>query len=98
MSITLRHARRCANKTKEPLALPERAQRRAPLDCPLLVVAGTDDEISHTPEDLTAWALETSGSFSIAMFEGNHFFIDQRQAAVVSLVVDSLSRAVRSPD
>jgi surfactin synthase thioesterase subunit len=69
--------------------------RRAPLDCPLLVLAGMDDqEVSQPHENLTAWHAETSGACQVEMLDGDHFFIEKRQDAVISLVVESLSKAV----
>lgn len=74
-------------------------QRRAPLDCPLLALGGTDDDdVSPPQENLTAWSLETSGSCRVEMLNGDHFFIHTQQDAVIALVVDSLSEAIRSAE
>lgn len=54
----------------------------APLDLPLLVMAGRDD--TATPEQLQAWRQETRGPFAVQMFDGGHFFIGSAQDAVLT--------------
>jgi surfactin synthase thioesterase subunit len=74
-------------------------QRREPLDCPLLALGGTgDDDVSPPQENLAAWSLETSGPCRVEMLDGDHFFIHTHQDAVITLVVDALSKAIRSTE
>lgn len=48
---------------------------RPPLNCPLSVFGGIyDKEVSR--ENLIAWGALTTGSFSLKMYEGDHFFIN----------------------
>lgn len=54
---------------------------RRHLSCPVHVLAGKTDEVSV--EQLTSWADETSGKFTLDMFEGGHFFIHEQEAAVL---------------
>lgn len=54
---------------------------RPRLRCHLHVFGGKADDVSA--EQLAAWADETSGKFSIDMFEGGHFFIHEQEAAVL---------------
>jgi surfactin synthase thioesterase subunit len=54
----------------------------APLDLPLLVMAGHDDIASA--EQLQAWRHETYGPFAVQMFDGGHFFISSAQDAVLT--------------
>lgn len=63
---------------------------RQPLNMPLHVLAGTGDETSE--QTLTAWQLETSAGFSLEYFHGDHFFIQSREAEVLS----SLCRYLQS--
>lgn len=62
---------------------------RAPLDCPVHVLGGTTDKA--TTEQLMGWRRETSGSFSLDMLAGGHFFIHEHEARVLRLIKDQLS-------
>ncbi|MDQ6713103.1 MAG: alpha/beta fold hydrolase [Candidatus Dormibacteraeota bacterium] len=42
-----------------------------PLSCPVVVFAGSDDDVSV--EELQGWTAQTTSSFRIAMFPGGHF-------------------------
>lgn len=57
---------------------------RPPLDMPLQVLAGTYDETSR--QTLMAWQQETTADFSLAYFEGGHFFIQSHEADVLASV------------
>jgi surfactin synthase thioesterase subunit len=70
-----------------------RALVREPLDCPMLVMAGTDDELAREPENLTSWAREVSGPFQLQMVDGGHFFIDTRRDIVLGYVANALVKA-----
>jgi medium-chain acyl-[acyl-carrier-protein] hydrolase len=48
--------------------------RQPPLNCPLTVIGGLQDEDVGRPY-LDAWAELTSGPFSLRMLPGDHFFI-----------------------
>nr|WP_280639915.1 alpha/beta fold hydrolase [Pseudomonas sp. RGM2987] len=62
---------------------------RAPLDCPVHVLGGTTDKA--TTEQLMGWRRETTGSFSLDMLAGGHFFIHEHEARVLRLIKDQLS-------
>lgn len=69
--------------------------RRAlpPLSCPILALGGTkDDEIMEEPDNLSAWALETSGPFDLQMLDADHFYINTHQDEVIARVAASLAR------
>lgn len=51
---------------------------------PLAILGGTDDNI--TPEELQQWADYTSGSVSLQMFPGDHFFLNNHRNLVCSSV------------
>lgn len=51
-----------------------------PLRCPITVLGGTRDD-DAPPDELDDWHKETTGKCSVQMFEGDHFFINQRPAA-----------------
>jgi surfactin synthase thioesterase subunit len=55
------------------------------LPMPLTVLAGTDD--THVDgAQLDGWRKETSASCDLALFDGDHFFINARRAEVVACV------------
>jgi medium-chain acyl-[acyl-carrier-protein] hydrolase len=49
-----------------------------PLECPIDVYGGRQDA-DILPEHLEAWRSQTSSSFTMQMFEGDHFFIHSAQ-------------------
>ncbi|TRX76809.1 thioesterase [Pseudomonas mangiferae] len=61
-----------------------RHQIRAPLDLPIHVLGGHEDDVE--PEDLQAWGEETRGPCSVDLFDGHHFFIHEREPEVLALL------------
>lgn len=59
---------------------------------PVHVFGGRSDRIP--PADLEAWRAETTGSFSLDWFDGNHFFIRQQAASVLALIAHRLGAVV----
>ncbi|MNF09708.1 hypothetical protein D3C80_2104430 [compost metagenome] len=53
------------------------------------VLGGTTDKA--TTEQLIGWRQETTGSFSVDMLAGGHFFIHEHEAKVLRLIKDQLS-------
>jgi len=66
-------------------------ESRSPLDCPLLVLSGVNDEISNVRENVLAWSDETNGRCRIEMMAGGHFFIETARDAVIDLIVADLA-------
>jgi medium-chain acyl-[acyl-carrier-protein] hydrolase len=61
-----------------------------PLACPIAAFSGTEDtELTH--DDIAAWSHETTGSFSLQMFAGDHFYLLDRPAALMRSVSDCLT-------
>jgi medium-chain acyl-[acyl-carrier-protein] hydrolase len=61
-----------------------------PLACPISALGGVGDpEVSR--DHLEAWKEHTSGPFSVRMFEGDHFYIDQRQSTLFQAVGQDLA-------
>jgi medium-chain acyl-[acyl-carrier-protein] hydrolase len=60
--------------------------------CPLHVFCGSADSIASPPE-LAAWRARTTGSFSLTMLEGGHFFPQERPAEIVRAVLAALPSA-----
>lgn len=67
-----------------------------PLDCPISVFGGVDDgEVSQ--EELESWRPYTSGTFSLRMLPGDHFFIQTAQAQLLDMVSEDLRRLLQQP-
>lgn len=60
-----------------------------PLDIPVHAFAGTEDPEAH-PERMADWSRETHDRFSLTPIQGGHFFDDQGEQQVVSVIVDRL--------
>ena len=61
-----------------------------PLNCPISTYGGLSDKrVNH--DDLEAWRDQTTGSFSIRMFPGDHFFLKSTQP----LLLRALSQELR---
>lgn len=64
-----------------------------PLEVPLVVMGGNRD--NHVSlDDLEEWRKLTRGSFSLELFSGDHFFINQSTDALLSSLNKSLSGLV----
>lgn len=67
----------------------------APLDIDVTVAGGFDD--GRVPMDgLLAWQPEFSGEFSLHMFPGGHFFVEEDRQAIVELLCALAGRVRRS--
>ena len=60
-----------------------------PLDCPIFAFGGSEDKETNR-EELDAWRQHTTGSFTLQIFQGDHFFIKSSQ----SLLLDSISQVL----
>ncbi len=68
---------------------------RPPLNCPISVFSGTaDTDVSEPPENLTDWAIETTGPCKVELLDAGHFFLNCCRDEVVASVVNALT-AVR---
>jgi medium-chain acyl-[acyl-carrier-protein] hydrolase len=60
-----------------------------PLNCPISTFGGlSDQKVSHS--DLEAWREQTSLSFSIRMFPGDHFFLKTTQPLLLRALAQEL--------
>jgi medium-chain acyl-[acyl-carrier-protein] hydrolase len=64
-----------------------------PLACPILTIAGTQDQYV-SPEESDAWGYLTSGRHFRRVLSGSHLFLLEAAAEVVELIV-SYIRLVR---
>lgn len=60
-----------------------------PFEIPVMAFGGTHDRTTSESQ-LAAWEEETRASFSYRIFQGDHFFIQQHQAAVLNMVAGHL--------
>ena len=60
-----------------------------PLRCPITVLGGLQDE-TVTRAQLEPWHSQTTGACRIHMLEGDHFFINQQQSAILSIITQTL--------
>ena len=67
-----------------------RYRTEAPLDIPLTVFGGSRDK-EHPPELLDEWRRETTASFALHMFPGDHFFIRTAREAVLATLERELT-------
>ena len=61
----------------------------APLTCSLTALGGTKDETADH-EKLQGWCAVTTGRCRIRMLAGDHFFINQQQAAILPIIAETL--------
>ena len=73
-----------------------RYRLRPQLRCHLHVLSGKNDDVSAA--QLTAWADETSGKFSLDMFDGGHFFIHDQEPAVLRVLSQRLAADLQQHD
>ena len=60
-----------------------------PLRCPITVLGGLQDETVPRTQ-LEPWRDQTTGLFRVHMLEGDHFFINRQQTAILSIILDTL--------
>jgi medium-chain acyl-[acyl-carrier-protein] hydrolase len=60
-----------------------------PLDCPIKAIGGLED-MGTSQEHLLPWREQTANSFSLSMFPGDHFFINQVRRELCRLLASTL--------
>jgi medium-chain acyl-[acyl-carrier-protein] hydrolase len=60
-----------------------------PLDSPITALGGLQDQTTSL-KSLEAWKEQTSSSFTVEMFPGDHFYIHKLQKSVLHLISQSL--------
>lgn len=64
-----------------------------PLDCPITAFGGVQDgKVSR--KELAAWRNQTSGSFNLYMFPGNHFFLQSERALFLQVLTRALTQTL----
>jgi medium-chain acyl-[acyl-carrier-protein] hydrolase len=67
-----------------------RNEAAAPLTCPIIACGGATDPHASRAE-LEAWKRETSNRFSVHLFSGGHFYLQQEHEALTALIANQLS-------
>jgi medium-chain acyl-[acyl-carrier-protein] hydrolase len=67
----------------------------APLTCPISAFGGIDDPRASA-EELRGWQAHTSGAFELQLFEGGHFFVNERVDDVAGAIARALATAESS--
>jgi surfactin synthase thioesterase subunit len=60
------------------------------LSCPIFAFLGDDDEIA-TSEKVAPWSQRTTSEFTMRMFEGHHFYINDHLPEIVSDIEAKIS-------
>jgi medium-chain acyl-[acyl-carrier-protein] hydrolase len=60
-----------------------------PLDCPITAFGGLDDSDS-TEQMIAAWKEQTTGSFTLCMMPGDHFFMHSAQERILDVISQQL--------
>ncbi|MGK7950699.1 MAG: thioesterase II family protein [Xenococcaceae cyanobacterium] len=64
--------------------------RNSPLDIPITVFGGKQDPIVSQAE-LEAWQEHTSADFSLYMFEGKHFFLEEQREKILERISSDMA-------
>jgi medium-chain acyl-[acyl-carrier-protein] hydrolase len=72
-------------------------REQAPLACPITAYGGlTDPKVSRAQAE--AWARHTAGPFTLRMFPGGHFYLQEDRAATLHVLATDLLNVVRALD
>jgi len=66
-----------------------------PLDCPIHAFGG-ETEHEFSAADLDAWRAETTGSFSLELFPGGHFYLDEPSRPALLRRISEVLESYRS--
>jgi medium-chain acyl-[acyl-carrier-protein] hydrolase len=61
------------------------------LECPITAFGGRADK-DVTTKDLDAWREQTSSTFRLRLFKGDHFFLRTAETQLLSVMLDQLGR------
>jgi surfactin synthase thioesterase subunit len=62
-----------------------------PLECPIVVLSGNEDELS-TEAGLNGWRAQTTAEVRYFRFAGNHFFLHSAEQLVLSRIAEELTK------
>ena len=66
---------------------------KEPLECPIVVLFGNEDELS-TEAGLNGWLAQTTAEVRYFRFAGNHFFLHSAEQPVLSRIAEELTKLI----
>jgi surfactin synthase thioesterase subunit len=66
---------------------------KEPLECPIVVLSGNEDELS-TEAGLNGWLTQTTAEVRYFRFAGNHFFLHSAEQLVLSRIAEELTKLI----
>ncbi|SRR5216684_611903 len=66
---------------------------KEPLECPIVVLSGNEDELS-TEAGLNGWRTQTTAEVRYFRFAGNHFFLHSAEQPVLSRIAEELTKLI----
>jgi medium-chain acyl-[acyl-carrier-protein] hydrolase len=66
---------------------------KEPLECPIVVLSGNQDELS-TEAGLNGWLTQTTAEVRYFRFAGNHFFLHSAEQLVLSRIAEELTKLI----
>jgi surfactin synthase thioesterase subunit len=63
-----------------------------PLTCPITAFGGLDDHVVKR-EELAHWREQTTGTFTLRILPGNHFFLQTAQERLLAILAEELNKA-----
>jgi pyochelin biosynthesis protein PchC len=67
-----------------------------PLSCDITAMTGDHDSLT-TVVDAAAWSAHTTGAFTLRVYPGGHFYLDDCRAPVLEMISSSLAGTAASP-
>jgi pyochelin biosynthesis protein PchC len=67
-----------------------------PLSCDITAMTGDHDALNTTAE-AAAWSAHTTGAFTLRVYPGGHFYLDDCRAQVLEMISSSLAGSAASP-
>lgn len=67
-----------------------------PLSCDITAMTG-DRDPQGTLGEVAAWSAHTTGAFSLRVYPGGHFYLDDCRAQVLELISSSLAESAATP-
>ena len=71
-----------------------RASNKPPLNCPITVFGGLEDDLASRT-DLEAWKAHTTSSFDLWQLPGDHFFIHTSDSLILRILSRELSSLIK---
>ncbi|ELR97095.1 type I polyketide synthase [Gloeocapsa sp. PCC 73106] len=65
----------------------------APLDCPVTAFGGLAD-IKVSRQDMEAWQEQTKGDFTLKMFDGDHFFLQNARRELINSISEQIEQSL----